>query len=130
MNVIVKQICASGLALFYGTWCAPGAQAYSFGMIVPDVRQPAAISGGSACPTRTHRLTATGSIAVRWSTALNTSPVTILPQNPTATRRPTEIEQVIAQSLAVWTGGSGTTPVSSTAAPLTRAASPEALRPD
>jgi Matrixin len=130
MNVIVKQICASGLALFYGAWCAPGAQAYSFGMIVPDVRQPTTISGGSACPTRTHRLTATGSIAVRWSTALNTSPVTILTQNQTASGRLTEIEQVIAQSLAVWTGVSGTTLVPATVAPLTRTATQNACGPD
>jgi hypothetical protein len=130
MNVIVKKICASGLALFYGAWCAPGAQAYSFGMIVPDVRQPPMISGGSACPTRTHRLAATGSIAVRWSTALNTSPVTILTQNQTASGRLTEIEQVIAQSLAVWTGVSGTTLVPAVLAPLTRTVTQNACGPD
>lgn len=50
MNMSTKQICASALALFYGVWFAPVAQAYSFDMIVPDVRQPAAISSGSACP--------------------------------------------------------------------------------
>jgi hypothetical protein len=130
MNVIVKQICASAFALFYGAWFAPGAQAYSFGMIVPDVRQPAAISGGSACPIRTHRLTATGSIAVRWSTALNTSAVTILTQNQTATGRLTEIEQAIAQSLAVWTGVSGTALVPAALAPLTRTATQNACGPD
>ena len=130
MNTIGKQICASALALFYGAWVAPRAQAYSFGMIVPDVRQPAAISGGSACPIRTHRLTVAGSIAVRWSTALNTSPVTILTQNQTASGRLTEIEQAIAQSLAVWTGVSGTALVPATLAPLTRTASQNACGPD
>jgi len=130
MKMIAKQICASALALFYGTWFSPGAQAYSFGMIVPDVRQPAAISGGSACPIRTHRLTAMGSIAVRWSTALNTSPVTILTQNQTVSGRLTEIEQAIAQSLAVWTGVSGTALVPATLAPLTRTATQNACGPD
>jgi len=130
MNVIVKQICASALALFYGAWFAPGVQAYSFGMIVPDVRQPAAISGGSACPTRTHQLTATGAIAVRWSTALNASPVTILTQNQTATGRLTEIEQAIAQSLAVWTGVPGTALFPATLAPLTRTATQNACGSD
>jgi len=109
--------------------CAGGA-AYSFGMIVPDVRQPAAISGGSACPIRTHRLTVAGSIAVRWSTALNTSPVTILTQNQTASGRLTEIEQAITQSLTVWTGVSGTALVPATLAPLTRTATQNACGPD
>src|SRR5712692_6071417 len=108
MRMSLKQILASTLALFYGGWSAPQAQAYSFDMIVPDVRQPAAISGGSACPVRTHQLASAGSIAVRWSTALNTSPVTIVTQNHTTSGRLTEIEQAIAQSLAVWTGVSGT----------------------
>ena len=130
MRLIVKKICVSVLALFYGVWFAPGAQAYSFNMIVPDVRQPAAISGGSACPIRTHQLTATASIAVRWSTALNTSPVTILTQNQTASGRLAKIEQAIAQSLAVWTGVSGTTLVPAAVAPLTRTATQNACGSD
>jgi hypothetical protein len=120
MKLSVKRICASALALFYGVWFAPVAQAYSFDMIVPDVRQPAAISGGSACPVRAHRLTSAGNIAVQWSTALNTNPVTIVTQNQTASGRLIEIEQAIAQSLAVWTGVSGTTLLPATFAPLTR----------
>ena len=130
MKMIAKQICASALALFYGAWFAPRTQAYSFGMIVPDVRQPAAISGGSACPIRTHQLIATVSIAMRWSTALNASPVTILTQDQTASGRLTEIEQAIAQSLAVWTGVSGTALVPATVAPLARTATPNACGPD
>src|SRR6266403_4262997 len=109
MKMISKRVCASTLALLYGGWFAPVAQAYSFDMIVPDVRQPAGISGGSACPVRTHRLTAAGSLAVRWSSTLNTNPVTIVTRNQTASGRLAEIEQVIAQALAVWTGVSGTT---------------------
>jgi hypothetical protein len=130
MKLSIKRICASALALFYGGWSAPGAQAFSFGMIVPDVRQPAAISGGSACPVRTRQLTGAGSIAVRWSTVLNTSPVTIVTQNQTASGRLTEIEQAIAQSLAVWTGVSGTTLVPATLTPLTRTATQNACGPD
>ncbi len=126
----IERICASALALFYGAWSAPVAQAYSFDMIVPDVRQPAAISGGSACPVRTHQLTAAGSIAVRWSTALSASPVTIVTQNQTASGRLTEIEQAIAQALAVWTGVIGTTLVPATLAPLTRTATQNACGPD
>jgi hypothetical protein len=126
----IERVCASALALFYGAWSVPVAQAYSFDMIVPDVRQPAAISGGSACPVRTHQLTAAGSIAVRWSTALNASPVTILTQSQTTSGRLTEIEQVIAQALAVWTGVSGTTLVPATLTPLTRTATQNACGPD
>ncbi|HEV1994986.1 MAG TPA: matrixin family metalloprotease [Candidatus Acidoferrum sp.] len=130
MKIRSKQICASALAMFYGVWFAPVAQAYSFDMIVPDVRLPAAVSGGSACPVRTHQLTSAGSIAVRWSTALNTNPVTIVTQNQTASGRLTEIEQAVAQSLAVWTGVSGTTLVPATLTPLTRTATQNACGPD
>jgi len=77
-------------------------------MIVPDVRLPAAVSGGSACPVRSHQLTAAAAIALRWSTALNTAPVTILTADQTAAGRLNEVEQVIQQSLAVWTHVSGT----------------------
>src|SRR2546427_2754293 len=122
MKMSVKQMCASALALFYGGWFAPVAQAYSFNMIVPDARQPAAISGGSACPVRSHQLTAAGSIAVRWSTAPNSNPVTILTQNQTTSGQLTEIEQVIAQALAGWAGGSGTNLGSANLTPLNREA--------
>src|SRR5713226_7493579 len=94
----VKRISACIIALLYGVFWVSAAQAYSFNMIVPDVRQPAAISSGSACPVRAHQLAAAGSIAVQWSTALNSNPVTILTQNQAASGRLTEIEQVIAQS--------------------------------
>src|SRR5713226_10612866 len=126
MKMGVKQMCASALALFYGGWFAPMAQAYSFDMIVPDVRQPPAISGGSACPVRAHQLTAAGSIAVQWSTALNSNPVTILTQNQTVSGRLTEIEQTITQSLGVWTGVNGTLLLPGTLAPLTRTATQNA----
>ena len=117
-----RQVSAWVHALLCGIWWGPAAQAYSFNMIVPDVRQPAAISGGSACPVRAHQLTTAGSIAVQWSTVLNTNPVTILTQNQTASGRLSEIEQTITQSLAVWTGVSGTLLLPRTLTPLTRTA--------
>lgn len=130
MNQGIGRIFAAAFAAFYGVWGAAPAQAYSFNMIVPDVRQPAAVSGGSACPVRAHHLTAAGSLAVRWSTALNASPVTIVTQDQTASGRMTEIEQAIAQSLAVWTGVSGTTLVPATFAPLARTATQNACGSD
>src|SRR5260370_32552078 len=98
MEMKVKQTFASVLALFYGAWFAPLAQAYSFDMIVPDVRQSTAISGGSAYPVRTHQLHTAGSIAVRSSTALNTNPVAILTRDQTASGRLTAIRESIAHS--------------------------------
>ena len=130
MREHLKKIGRGAFAMLYAIWFAPMAQAYSFDMIVPDVRQPASLSGGSACPVRAHQLTAPGSIAVRWSTALNTNPVTVLTQNQTASGRLTEIEQVIGESLAVWTGVSGTMLVPATLAPLTRTATQNACGPD
>src|SRR5258707_100540 len=130
MRQLFKKIGAGVFAMLYAIWFAPMAQAYSFDMIVPDVRQPAAISGGSACPVRAHQLTAAGSIAVQWSTAPNTNPVSIVTQNQTASGRLTEIEQVIAQSLAVWTGVSGTELVPATFTPLTRTATQNSCGPD
>ena len=125
-----KQFSAWALALRYGIWWAPAAQAYSFNMLVPDVRQPAAISGGSACPVRAHQLTAAGSISIQWSTALNTNPVTVLTQNQTASGRLTEIEQTITQSLGVWTGVSGTLLLPGTLTPLSRTAQQNACGAD
>jgi hypothetical protein len=99
-------------------------------MIVPDVQQPVAISGGSACPVRAHQLSAAGSISVRWSTALNTNPVTIVTQNQTSSGRLAEIEQAIAQSLSVWTAVSGTTLAPATFLPIARTATQNACGSD
>jgi hypothetical protein len=125
-----RKTVAAVFAAFYGIWASPVAQAYSFNMIVPDVRQPVAVSGGSACPVRSHQLTSPGSIAVRWSTALNTNPVTVITQNQTANGRLTEIEQVITQSLAVWTGVNGAALLPATLAPLTRTSTQNACGSD
>lgn len=130
MKSCTKRICVCILALVYGAWWTPLAQAYSFNMIVPDVRQPATISGGSACPVPSHHLTAAGSIAVQSSTALNANPVTVLTQNQTVSGQLTEIEQTIAQSIGVWTGVIGTTLLPATFAPLTRTATQNACGAD
>jgi hypothetical protein len=97
------------LAAIYLAWTADSAAGYAFNQVVPDVRQPVARSGGSACPVRAHQLTAASSTSLRWSTTLGTNPVSILTQNQTAAARLTEIEQVITQSLAVWTAVPATT---------------------
>ena len=98
------------------------AAGYAFNETVPDVRLPASLSGGSACPVPSRQSTSAGSIALRWSTALSTNPASILTQDQTPNGRLNEIEQVIQQSLAVWTGVSGTSLKSSSLAPLARVA--------
>lgn len=126
-------LCKTSSALVSALYLAASAQyadGYAFNQIVPDVRQPVATSGGSACPVRAHQLSAASSIALRWSTTLGTNPVAILTQNQTASARLTEIEQVISQSLAVWTAVPGTTLLPATIPPLTRTTTQNACGSD
>ena len=125
-----RKTCTVLLAAFLGMYTVPSAGGYAFDEVVPDVRQPVALSGGSACPVRAHQLSSAGSIAVRWSTALGTSPITILTQDQTANGQLAEIEQVITQSLAVWIGVTGTTLAPSSLAPLTRVSTANACSSD
>jgi hypothetical protein len=126
----IRSFIAAFLAAFYGVCGIPGASGYAFDQIVPDVRQAAGVSGGSACPVASHHLISQGSIAEQWSTVLGTNPVSILTQDQTPTGRLNEIEQVIAQSTAVWTGVSGTTLLPGTFAPVTRTATQNACGSD
>ncbi len=120
MRSSLRQFAAAALAGVFGLWSCISAQGYAFNEIVPDVRQPAGVSGGSACPVRSHQLTGPGDIAFRWSTALGSSPQTIFTQDQTPAGSLNEIEQTIEQSFAVWTGVSGTTLLPASLAPLTR----------
>ena len=127
---IFSRIIATIFAVFYGVCGIPGASGYAFDQIVLDVRQPASVSGGSACPVAAHELVAPGAIAEQWSTVLGTNPVTNLTQDQTAAGRLNEIEQAITQSMAVWTGVSGTTLVPGTFAPIARTATQNACGAD
>jgi len=108
------------MTLFLVLWSVNTAQGYAFNQIVPDVRQPGSASGGSACPVPSHHLTSPAAIAFRWSTTLGTNPKTILTLDQTATGSLNEIEQVIRQSLGVWTSVSGTALTAASFAPLVR----------
>ena len=110
----VRRRIARGFAIFLAAYLAPATHGYTFDMVVPDARQPASLSGGSACPLPAHQLTAPGSINLQWSTALNTNPVTIVTQDQTTAGRLSEIAAVVQQSIAVWTGVTGTTLLPST----------------
>ena len=125
-----KRIFSTLLAVLYTTWTAQSAAGYAFNQLVPDVRQSVSVSGGSACPVRAHQLTAASSLALRWSTALGTNPLSILTQNQTASARLTEIDQVISQSLAVWTGVTGTTLLPASITPPVRTATQNACGSD
>ena len=84
------------------------AGAYALGSAIGDMRQPAGRSGGTACPQLTRfDISTPGAINRQWSTALGTSPVTILTADQTAAGRLNEIENVIQQSLGAWTGVAG-----------------------
>jgi hypothetical protein len=96
-------------AVCCAVFSASPANGYTFNEIVPDVRQPAALSGGSACPVRSHIRAVAASRAVQWSTALGANPLTIITQAQDTEGRLAEIEQVIARSIGVWSGVSGTT---------------------
>jgi hypothetical protein len=130
MQTILCKISSTLVSALYLAATAQYAAGYAFNQIVPDVRQPVATSGGSACPVRAHQLSAASSIAIRWSTTLGANPVTILTQNQTAAARLTEIEQVISQSLAVWTGVTGTTLLPTGFTPLARTTTQNACGSD
>lgn len=129
-NSVAHRWLAGFFSAFFAVWGAPAAQGYTFNQIVPDVRQPVNLSGGSACPVRAHSLTSPGAIAIRWSTVLATNPLTILTQDQTANGRLSEIEQAISQSIAVWTGVSGTTLAPASFAALSRTTTQNACGSD
>src|ERR1700724_2836790 len=120
------------LAAIYLVWTAQPAAGYAFNQVVPDVRQPVAMSGSSACPVRAHQLSTASSVSVRWSTTLGTNSVSLLThnQNSPAPPRHSEIEQVITQSLAVLTSVPGTTLLPATITPPQRVATQTACGSD
>src|SRR6267378_4309585 len=130
LRAILYKVSSASVSALYLAATAQYAAGYAFNQIVPDVRQSVAMSGGSACPMRAHQLSGASSVSVRWSTTLGTNPVAIVTQNQTAAARLTEIEQVISQSLAAWTGVIGTTLLPATVAPLVRIATQNACGSD
>jgi len=130
MRVTFRKLGAIGVAVFYGLWSVVAAHGYAFNEVVPDVRQPVSVSGGSACPVPAQQLTSAGSLSYRWSTALGSNPTTILTQDQTPAGSLNEIEQTIEQALAVWTNVSGTTLTPASLAPLTSISSANACGTD
>jgi hypothetical protein len=104
-----RNVAAVGAAwLFLMQMTSGFAGAYVLGSTVADMRQEAR-SGGTACPQRTRfNLSTPGAINRQWSTALSANPVTILTADQTPAGQLNEIETVIQQSFASWTGVPGT----------------------
>ncbi|HYL09239.1 MAG TPA: matrixin family metalloprotease [Candidatus Acidoferrales bacterium] len=127
-----KKLCVVPTALlFLCAGLAPcGARGYAFNYIVADMRQPVSVSGGSACPVPAHFLTSAASINRRWSTALNTNPVSVLTVDQTAAGRLNEIEAVIQSSFATWAGVSGASLTGSSLGPLGRSGAQNACAAD
>ena len=111
--------------------CAgPAAGAYSFNYQVADMRQPADISGGTACPQPTRQNTALpGGIPIQWSTSLGTTPATILTANQTPAGRLAEISATVTAAYGIWTGVSGTSLAPAVFAPLGTTAAQNACNP-
>jgi hypothetical protein len=106
---------------------AANSGAYTLGSEVGDMRQAASLSGGTSCPQLTRFDVSTpGAIHRQWSTSLPGSPVTIITADQTSSGQINEIEAVIRQSLAAWTGVSGTSLLPSTLGTLQRTASASA----
>ena len=110
---------ATAMVLFHIT--AGCAGAYDLGTTVADMRQPAWLSGGTACPQLTRfDISTPGEINRQWSTSLGGSPTTILTESQDPQGRLDEIEGVIDASLATWTGVAGTTLVPASLGQLQR----------
>lgn len=120
-----RRLLTTSLAwLFLLQVTASSAGAYTLGTSVGDMRQSAALSGGTSCPRLTRFDVSTpGTINRQWSTSLGTNPVTILTADQTPAGQLSEIEAVIQQSLAAWTGVSGTSLTPASLGTLQRTAS-------
>jgi hypothetical protein len=118
-----SRVAASLMALLVlvHAGASPVSNAYVLNYIVPDMRQPPAVSGGTACPQRMRLDASFGAIAGRmWATILGTMPVTILTTNQTSDARLVEIEESIERAFAAWMGVSNTALAVSNAPPLER----------
>jgi len=56
MRTSLQQVRSLCVTFFFTLWSATSAHGYAFNEIVPDVRQPVNVSGGSACPIPSHQL--------------------------------------------------------------------------
>ena len=111
---------ASLLLLLQGV-VAPDAAGYVLNYVVPDMRQPAAISGNTACPQRMKIAPSFFGIGGRqWATILGANPVTIRTLSQASGPRLDEIERSVERAFAAWTEVTGNTLANSSPPPLDR----------
>jgi hypothetical protein len=116
-EISISSVVLAWIFLLHMTASAAGA--YALGSTVGDMRQPS--GGATACPQLTRfDISAPGTINRQWSTSLGTSPVTILTVDQTPAGQFNEIEGVIQQSLAAWTGVAGVSLKPASLGPLQR----------
>src|SRR5258708_19557824 len=82
-NATSTRILSIALVAIHIAWTARAAAGYAFNQVVPDVRQPVAVSGGSACPVRAHQLTAASTIPPPWPPPLAPTPLPTLTHTQT-----------------------------------------------
>jgi len=114
---------AAGLAslMLLQAAVAPDAGSYALNYVVADVRQPAAVSGNTACPQRMRIAPFFSAIAGRmWAVILGTTPVTIRTLSQTSDARLNEIERSIDRAFSAWIAVSGNTFANNPPPPLER----------
>jgi len=103
------------------TAVAPDAGSYALNYVVPDVRQPPAVSGNTVCPQRMRIAPLFSAIAGRmWATILGTTPVTIRTLSQTSDARLNEIERSVERAFSAWVAVTGNAFANSTPPPLDR----------
>ncbi len=123
----LAAVAAVWLLLMHVTVVSAGA--YVLGSTVADMRQGAR-SGGTSCPQRTRfNVSTPGAINRQWSTALGANPVTILTVDQSPAGQLDEIETIIRQSFASWTGVPGTLLTPASLATLQRTSVATACNP-
>lgn len=121
MRTARRWVAGLALLLLLQVSVAPDARSYVLNYIVPDVRQPAAASGNSACPQRMKLPPLFSGIAGRlWATILGTSPVTIRTLNQGSDARLNEIESSIERAFSAWVNVTGNTFANNVPPPLER----------
>jgi hypothetical protein len=89
---------------------AQDAEGYVLNYVVPDVRQPPAVAGDTACPQPMKMPPLFSGISGRvWATTLGSNPVTIRTLDQSSDGRLDEVERSIERAFTAWVSVSGNT---------------------
>jgi hypothetical protein len=126
-----RTLAASLASLLLLAVVAPDALSYVLNYVVADARQPAAISGNTACPQRMKIAPSFSGIGGRqWATILSTNPVTIRTLSQASGARLDEIERSIERAFAAWTEVTGNMLANNSPPPLERIGASDACNFD